>query len=126
MLFTRVEDSTVQLKDRLSDLDALYNAVTDFYFVTSRRCLIFESKSPGAEGQGDYFVRFLLDGKHVVEYRIAEDRGTFLSIVSLAIGPHYFSPGDFWDYKNSQRFTLEASTDAVSYNLNLLDEFFDS
>lgn len=43
--------------------------------------------------------------------------------VQLAIGPHYFSPADFWSYEASQRFTLEASMEGVIKNLRLLDEF---
>jgi hypothetical protein len=44
--------------------------------------------------------------------------------VSLAIGPHYFAPADFWSYENSKRFKIEASTEAIEHNLKLLDEFF--
>jgi hypothetical protein len=113
----------VQLRNDVSSFDALYNAVSSFYYDRLRSNLIFESGPPTNDADSGYFVRFLVDRKHVAEYRIASDRGISLSIVSLAIGPHYFSPGDFWDYDNSQRFSLEASTEAVSYNLTLLDEF---
>jgi hypothetical protein len=78
---------------------------------------------PGEDVEKGYFIRFLLDAKYVVEYRIGRDRNFFLSIPSLAIGPHYFPPCDFWDYANSQRFTLEASTEAIVHNLKILDEF---
>lgn len=85
--------------------------------------VIFEEEYPDKDIDSGYFVRYLLDAKHVIEYRITNDRNFFLSIVSLAIGPHYFSPADFCDYENSQRFSLEASTEAIVHNLNLLDEF---
>jgi hypothetical protein len=114
----------VQLKNNLSSSDALYNYVSTFYFDLGRKCVIFEHELPSDDVESGYFIRFLLDRRHVIEYKIAVDRGLLLSIVSLAIGPQYFTPGDFWDYKNAQRFSLEASTDAVDCNLKLLDEFF--
>lgn len=113
----------MQLKNNASSAEALFNSVSTFYFDGGRKCVIFENTLPNESVETDYFVRFLLDRKYVVEYRIASDRGRFLSVVSLAIGPEYFSPGDFWDYENAQRFDLEASTDAIPYNLKLLDEF---
>jgi hypothetical protein len=114
----------VQLKNEMHSFDMLFNAVSSFYRGDqSRRVLIFEEKYPDKDDDSGYFVRFLLDRKHVVEYRVANDRGLFLSILSLAIGPHYFPPTDFWDYENSQRFNLEASTEAIVHNLELLEEF---
>jgi hypothetical protein len=32
---------------------------------------------------------------------------------------------DFWNCKNSKRFTLEASTEGIEHKLKLLDEFFE-
>lgn len=108
----------------MNDFEILYNTITLFYNRDKgRRVVIFETKFPDENIEAGYFVRYLLDSKTVIEYRIARDRCTFLSILSLAIGPHYFTPGDFWDYENSQRFSLEASTDAIEQNLRLLDEF---
>jgi hypothetical protein len=83
----------------------------------------FESKRPVDNMEFGYFLRFLLDKRHVIECRIEKDRGLFIAIPSIAIGPHYFSPGQFWDYENAQRFTLEATTEGIDHNLRLLDEF---
>jgi hypothetical protein len=114
----------VQLRNEIDSFDALFNTVTLFYNRDKgRRISIFETKVPDQDIDTGYFVRYLLDSEHVVEYRIANDRRTFLSILSLAIGPHYFPPADFWDYENSQRFSLDASTEAIEHNLKLLDEF---
>lgn len=114
----------MQLRNEMDSFDILFNTVTLFYSRDKgRRVLIFETKVPDEDIDAGYFVRYLLDSKHVVEYRIANDRHIFLSILSLAIGPHYFTPADFWDYENSQRFSLEASTEAIERNLKLLDEF---
>jgi hypothetical protein len=114
----------MQLKNDMNSFDVLFNTITLFYNRDKgRRVLIFETKVPGEDIDAGYFVRYLLDSKHVVECRIANDRRKFLSIISLVIGPHYFTPADFWDYENSQRFSLDASTEAIEHNLTLLDEF---
>lgn len=114
----------MQLKNEITDFNVLFNTVTRFYHGDDRKILIFDKKFPDDDVDSGYFIRYLLDRKQVVEYRISKDRGFFLSILSVAIGPHYFTPADFWDYQNSQRFKLEASTDAIVHNLRLLDEFF--
>jgi hypothetical protein len=120
----RAGDSVVKLRNSIPSFDMLFNEVSSFYRGDESRIIsIFEEKHPDKDMDSGYFVRFLLERKHVVEYRIANDRGFFLSILSLAIGPHYFPPADFWDYENSQRFSLEASTEAIVHNLKLLDEF---
>lgn len=114
----------MQLKNDMASFAELFNTISSFYqSVENRRIVIFEEKYPSKDIESGYFVRYLLDAKHVVEYRIANDRNIFLSVPSLAIGPHYFIPGIFWDYENSQRFNLDASTEAIVHNLKLLDEF---
>jgi hypothetical protein len=72
---------------------------------------------------GWFYTHYLLDKKVVIRYGIGEDRGMCVGGIQLAIGPHYFSPADFWSYENSTRFTIEASTEGVLKNLRLLDEF---
>lgn len=114
----------MQLKSEMDSFSLLFNSVSKYYEDDEREVLIFEKKFPEEKCDSDYFVRFLVEKKHVVEYRISKDRGLFLSIVSVAIGPHYFVPNEYWDYKNSQRFFLEASTEAITRNLEILDEFF--
>ena len=111
------------LSDDISSFRLLYDAVQAYYRLHGDRALaIFDEKPPGDDDK--YYIRFLVDRKHVVEYAIVKDRGFNLSGVSLAIGPHYFGAADFWSYKNSERFTLEASTGAIESNLKLLDEFW--
>jgi len=112
------------LKNDEKSFDLLFNTVGDYYEKNGNRTVYrFEKSKPITGLEADYFVRFLLEKKYVIEYRITQDRGLFIAIPSLAIGPHYFSPGEFWDYKNAGRFTLEASTEGVEQNLKLLDEF---
>lgn len=113
----------MQLENDEKSFSLLFNAIGDYYEKNGNRAVHrFENVKPSGTETG-YFVRFLLERKHVVEYRIAQDRDTFIGILSLAIGPHYFSPGEFLDYENSQRFVLEASTEGIETNLKLLDEF---
>lgn len=113
----------MQLGNDFKSFQSLYESVNSFYGTyANRHWTIFEDLAPG---QGDrYYVRFLADRTHVIEYAVATDRGLQLSGVSLAIGPRYFGPADFWSYENSKRFALEATTEAIEQNLRLLDEFF--
>jgi hypothetical protein len=119
-----MEDIIVQPSNDSNSLSTLYNSIIDYYYDAGRSVLIFEKTEPFSEQELNYFVRFLVDKKHVMEYRICTDRGISIAIPSLAIGPHFFSPGEFWDYENSQRFTLEPTVDGLKKNLKLMDEFF--
>jgi protease II len=87
-----MEGSIVQLKNEIASFDILFNTITFFYKRgKGRRIAIFESKIPDENVDSGYYARYLLDAKHVVEYRIANGRNIFLSILSLAIGPQYFT-----------------------------------
>jgi hypothetical protein len=77
-----------------------------------------------SEEHGFFNVHFLIDRKHVARYGIGEERHTSIGGIQLAIGPHYFSPEDFWGNEPAQQFSIEASEDAIKRNLKLLDEFF--
>lgn len=121
--FQNHRDTIVQLENDFPSFQKLYEVVYAYYKEHGdRHVSIFDDQRPGNEGK--YFVRFLVDRRHVVEYAIVQDRGVCLSGVSLAIGPHYFGAADFWSYEASRRFKLDASTDAVVHNLALLDEFW--
>lgn len=112
------------LKNDENNFSEPFNTFTAFYADTvAPKFLIFENQLPSEDSGAGYFVRYLLDRRHVFEYRVERDRGYFLSTLSLAISPHYFPSEDFWSYDNSQRFKLEASTEAIVHNLKLLDEF---
>src|ERR1051325_10232828 len=117
------EGFIVQLKNDLESFDALFNTVSDYYEKNNRSCVIFETNFLGGDMEPSYFIRFLVDRKNVIEYKVAQDRGMLLSILSLGIGPHYFTPADFWNYEKSKLFKMEASTDAIFFNLSLLDNF---
>jgi hypothetical protein len=69
------------------------------------------------------FTHFIVDRKYVIRYGFGKDREFMVGGVELGIGPHYFGAADYWSYENSQRFTIEASTEGVERNLALLDEF---
>ena len=46
--------------------------------------------------------------------------------ISLGFGPVFISPSDFWDYKNSERFSMSLSEKAIAQNLELLEEFLNT
>jgi len=60
----------------------------------------------------------------VIRYSIGVDREVYVGAVELGIGPHYFGPAAFWSYDDMERFSMEATTEAVIHNLKLLDEFW--
>ena len=98
------------------------NATINNYFTKqNRQVFVFSSPSPKSGNSLEFC--FLIDRKYIAKYCIGIDRDTYLGVLLLAIGPHYFSAAQFWSYENSQRFTLEASTEGVERNLRLLDEF---
>lgn len=112
----------MQLSSDYAGFELLFNTVRLYYSNTGNRQLnIFSQELPDANGR--YQIRFLVDRKYVVQYSIGEDRGYFLGGLALAIGPQYFGPADFWSYENSERFAMGATTDCITQNLSLLDEF---
>lgn len=114
----------MQLKNDNASLDLLCNTIDAFYIKHGKRDFIgFDMLYPSDNDLDEYYYRFLMNRKHVIEYKIAKERGTLIGVVSLAIGPHYFYPFDFWDYENSQRFDLDPTTEAIHRNLLLMDEF---
>lgn len=74
---------------------------------------------------GSYSWTLLVDRRIVIRYSIGpSDRGHgFLGGLSLAIGPYFFHPADFWSYEASERFKMGTEPDDIKFNLKLLDEF---
>lgn len=112
----------MQLKNDFSGRNLLDETIRSYYKDNGDRHVSIFLHSTNEEW-GWRYAHVLLDRKIVIRYGVGEDRGMLLGGVELAIGPHYFGPSDFWSYENSQRFTLEASTEGVEKNLRLLDEF---
>lgn len=111
------------LKSDKDDLSKLHNIITNYYYNLGRKFIIYEHEISNEFNDNDYYVRWLLDRKYVFEYRITEDRGMALSIVSKAIGPKFFTPYDFWDYDNAERFNMNVDEISILNNLKLIDEF---
>lgn len=80
----------------------------------------------GKTTQNNLEINFLFDRKHVAKYIDCFDRSIYFGVFLLAIGSHYFTPADFFDYPSSERFDRDASTEAVAHNLGLLDDFLKS
>lgn len=112
----------MQLKNDIEGLNTLDDVIHEFYEFYGRRQIRVFMRSKHEDWDWHY-VHFILNHKHIIKCGIGQDRNMWLGGLELAIGPHYFGPADFWDYENSQRFSLEATTEAVFKNLRLLDEF---
>jgi hypothetical protein len=110
----------VLLKNNEEGRSMLTACVCDFYESNGQRSAICFLDS----GENGFLsAHFLIDRKHVLRYSLGEDRGTIRGAIEVGIGPHYFRPSQFWDFENSERFSMDASTEAVEHNLILLDEF---
>ncbi len=112
----------MMIKNDIDGRNLLRKTISSFYEVNGGRhlyCFRVEKK----DALDWHEEHCLLDRKHVFSYSIGIDRGIVIGEIALAIGPHYFTPAIFWDYENSTRFSIEASTEAVEKNLRLLDEF---
>lgn len=117
-----LEDPIVQLKNDINGRNGLRQTILKHYEKQSTPVTIFWE----SEEQGLFTVHFLIDRKHVARYGIGEDRSSSIGGVQFAIGPHYFSPENFCTHEQSQKFSTDASDDAVRKNLHLLDEFLRS
>ena len=112
----------MQLKNDSPSWNMLRETVYDHYKINGARCVSGFLDTQNEEW-GWTYQHFLLDRKHIFKYGIGVDRGVWMGGVSLAIGPHYFGPADFWNYAASERFKIDATVSAVQHNLRLLDEF---
>lgn len=112
----------MQLKNDIGSVNLLDETIRGYYEKHGHRSAIRFLHSKGDDDS--FCTQFLIDRKHVIRYQIGTDRGVWLGALLLAIGPHYFGPADFWSYEASERFKMDASTDAVIHNLALLDEYF--
>ena len=112
----------MQLKNDINSHNLLDETIFNYYQKNGNRHLSNFLHTEDSECNA-FDTYFLIDRKHVIRYGISQDREFWLAAVSLAIGPHYFGASDFWSYENSDRFTLEATTEGVEHNLKLLDEF---
>jgi hypothetical protein len=112
----------MQLKNDVDSVNVLDETIKSYYEKHGSRSAIRFLHSKKSDGDG-FCAHFLIARKNVIRYEIATDRGVWLGALSLAIGPHYFGPADFWSYEASERFKMDASTDSVIHNLALLDEY---
>jgi hypothetical protein len=110
----------VQLSNDEKSWNLLSETIHGYYSERGRIVSVFSAPAPSKNSPLEFC--FLIDRKYVAKYTIGWDR-SYLGVIQLAIGPHYFSAADFWDYPNHERFSIEASTEAVERNLSLIDEF---
>lgn len=113
----------MQLKNDPESRNLLDDTICEYYAKNGNRIAyrFLHSKDPG---WGWAYSHFLVGRTHIIRYGVGEDRNQWVGGVELAIGPHYFGPGEFWSSENFWRFTNEATTGGVQKNLALLDEFW--
>ncbi len=117
----------MQLNNSLESETALRFCILDYYEGMGRAITDYKSDT-GSPG----FIRsyFLVDRRHVIRYSIGNDPNPqgdrWVGGVEIGIGPDFFHPMQFWSYEQGERFSMEASTEAVAKNLRLLDEFWQS
>lgn len=110
------------LKNDVDGRNLLREIITNYYKNNgSRNIFLFQTNQESEPGW--HAQCCLLERKHVFQYNIGMDRNVTVGGISLAIGPHYFEPAQFWSYENSRRFSMETSVSAIQQNLRLLDEF---
>lgn len=112
----------MQLRDDLESRNLLDATIYSFYKRVKNRPIENFLRTKDEEW-GWLYTHFLVDRKYVLRYGYGQDRGFWVGGVELGIGPHYFGPAAFWSYEDSQRFSIDASTEGIIKNLALLDEF---
>ncbi len=110
----------MQLKNNLEGRNLLDDTVRNYYRKAGNRSI---KHFLWSEDRGVLSSHFLLERRHVLKISIGEDRGAYLTDIQLGIGPHYFSPSDFWSYEDYRRFKIEADIWSIEFNLRLMDEF---
>ena len=117
----------MQLKNDPQSINQLLLTIENHY-KNNRKKWVVHAYLPIADTNGsEKSVEFLIDGKHLAKYSISpSDRGAgFLGGVSLAIGPRFFGPFEFWSYRDGERFRMGTEVFDIEINLNLLDEFIE-
>ncbi len=116
----------MQLSNRREDLEQLRSIIESHYRRQGRSYSLL-SLDPEEDKNcvGSYSWTLLVDRKTVIRYGVGpSDRGHgFLGGISLAIGPYFFHPADFWSHEASERFRMGTEPDDIQFNLNLMDEF---
>ncbi|MES2415608.1 MAG: hypothetical protein V4614_17575 [Pseudomonadota bacterium] len=115
----------MQLKNDVEGINLLRELIVNFYKKNGDRNVSIFLHSKNEEWKSDSLC-YLLDRKYVIRYTLGPDDrgyGTYVGGIELAIGPHYFSAADFWDYKNFERFRMSTEPFEIEMNLSLIDEF---
>ena len=113
----------MRLESEIIDAHQLDGAIGKYYREKSRFVEIFDVHLSENDANM-FFVKFLLDRKHVIQYIISKDRGVWGASILLAIGPAYFRPAQFWSYDAMKMFSMETTVTALRKNLDAMDVFF--
>ena len=110
----------MELREHEEGWNRLRAIIASFYSTRGRTLAFF---SEASQCDNELGVCFLLDRKHVLKYLVGKDRGLYIGVLLLAIGPRYFSANDYWDYENYQRFRMSTDNHSVIRNLELFEEY---
>ena len=114
----------MQSSEMESFYDDNYNIITKHYVDKRIDVDIFDSNFPSDIKTEAHFLRFLVDRRHVVEYKIHWElpMGVLFPTFSVAVGPAYFYVGLLWPKDSLNKFSLEVDKVNLKRNLNALDE----
>lgn len=124
-LILKNEVTTImQSSDMKSFYDDNYNVITKHYVEKKIDVDIFDSNFPSDIKTEVHFLSFLVDRRHVVEYKIHWElpMGVLFPTFSVAVGPAYFYVGLLWPKDSFDKFSLEVDKMNLRRNLNALDE----
>lgn len=118
-------EPSVPLKNDLDSRNILQDIVLGYYENAGRAI----TRLGEDIGSDDWLqMDFLVDRRHVIRVAIGNDPNPqgdrWLTSVSLAFGPYFIGPFDFWSFDNATRFSRAAERASVIHNLALLDEYW--
>ncbi len=98
----------------------LFETLTNYY--KNRNFVILEN-SVNPEW-GGFKIVYLLDRKYVIRYEVFKDRGSeILGSLSMAIGPYFLSPSEFWSEEMGSKFHIQFDAFFIKINLDLLERY---
>lgn len=119
----------MELKNNQESYSALNACIDKYYQQQALPCLpygerkIQKSYIADIECEEEYQQVYFVARKHFIQYSIAIDTRNFYSMLSLAIGPHFVNMRWLVSERNESKFSMESTTEAVTHNLAMLDEY---
>lgn len=116
-----IEDKFIQYrKEFCMANNVLFETLKNYY--KNRNFVILENwADPDWNG---FKIVYLLDRKYVIRYEVFKERGSeILGSLSMAIGPYFLSPSQFWSEEMGSKFQIQFDTFFIKINLDLLERY---